>query len=354
MGGGASALEAVAVTASHESSGERGTMRVSRLPPSLAATLRASDLGVVVTGAGGWLGQAAVEMLADAFGESAAQRLALFSSGDRMYRLRTGEILARRPLASIAELPHRPWLFFHFAYLTRERLGEFGLGEYVRVNRAITGDVIGAARRVNAAGLFVPSSGAVYRRNRELESDLEKNPYGVLKLEDERAFAGLAQDLGCRAVLPRVFNLSGPFINKLPSYALSSLILAAQGGQPLSIRAAHRVVRSYVHVADLIGLALAFLIGGGSEPIARFDTAGERAVEVAELADCIQAVLGTQLPVERPSLNPDPNFGDIYVGEREPMQSLLARHHIALLPLEDQIRDTALYLSSEARTEKTP
>jgi nucleoside-diphosphate-sugar epimerase len=182
--------------------------------------LRASDLGVVVTGAGGWLGQAAVEMLAGAFGESAGRRLALFSSIDRMHRLRSGDTLPCRRLASIAELPRRPWLFFHFAYVTRDRLGEFGLAEYVRLNRSIAGEVIAAARRVSAAGLFVPSSGAVYRRNRELESNLESNPYGALKLEDERAFAGLAQQLGCRAVLPRVFNLSGPFINKLRwSYA---------------------------------------------------------------------------------------------------------------------------------------
>jgi nucleoside-diphosphate-sugar epimerase len=322
------------------------------LPPSLAAALRASDLGVVVTGAGGWLGQAAVEMLAGAFGESAGRRLALFSSIDRMHRLRSGDTLPCRRLASIAELPRRPWLFFHFAYVTRDRLGEFGLAEYVRLNRSIAGEVIAAARRVSAAGLFVPSSGAVYRRNRELESNLESNPYGALKLEDERAFAGLAQQLGCRAVLPRVFNLSGPFINKLRSYALSSLILAAQHGQPLVIRATHRVVRSYIHVADLVSLTLALLLESGNEPIARFDTMGDRAVEIAELADCILAALGAKLPIERPPLDADRSTDDIYVGEVGPMQALVTRHRIDFLPLDTQIRDTALYLASLAGGEE--
>ena len=322
------------------------------LPPSLAAALRASDLGVVVTGAGGWLGQAAVEMLAEAFGESAGQRLALFSSIDRMHRLRSGDTLTSRRLASIAELPPRPWLFFHFAYVTRDRLREFGLTEYVRMNRSIAGEVIAAARRVRAAGLFVPSSGAVYRRNREIESNLEANPYGVLKIEDEQVFAELAQQLGCRAVLPRVFNLSGPFINKLRSYALSSLILAAQRGQPLVIRAAHRVVRSYIHVADLVSLALALLLDGGSEPIARFDTAGDRAVEIAELADCILAALGAKLPIERPPLDTDRSTDDIYVGEGGPMQALMTRYRFDILPLETQIRDTAMYLASLAGTEE--
>jgi UDP-glucuronate decarboxylase len=321
-------------------------------PPSLAAALRASDLGVVVTGTGGWLGRAAVEMLAGAFGESAGQRLALFSSIDRMHRLRSGDTLACGRLASIAELARRPWLFFHFAYVTRDRVGEFGLAEYVRVNRWITGQVIAAARRVNAVGLFVPSSGAVYGRNRELESSLEANPYGVLKLEDERTFVELAGELGCRAVLPRVFNLAGPFINKLRSYALSSLILAAQRGQLLRIRAAHRVVRSYVHVADLLSLALAFLLAGDGEPIARFDTAGERAVEIAELADCILAVLGAKLPIERPPLDVDRGRDDIYVGESGPMQALAARFRLDIRPLETQIRDTALYLASLASTEE--
>jgi nucleoside-diphosphate-sugar epimerase len=320
--------------------------------PSFAAALRASDLGVVVTGAGGWLGQAAVEMLAQAFGENAGQRLALFSSNDRTLVLRSGESLVCRRLESIAELPHRPWLFFHFAYLTREKVGGFGLAEYVRLNRSISAQVIAAARRVNAAGLCVPSSGAVYRRDRTLESSLEANPYGVLKLEDERTFAELAHELGCRAVLPRVFNLAGPFINKLPSYALSSLILDAQQGRPLCIRSNHRVVRSYIHVADLLGLALAFLLTRDNQPIARFDTAGERAVEVAELADAIQAALGTRLPIERPPLREGAD--DIYVGERDPMHSLLARYHLDLHPLDAQIRDTALYLASRAGTEAIP
>jgi UDP-glucuronate decarboxylase len=324
------------------------------LPPSLAAGLRASDLGVVVTGAGGWLGQAAIEMLAAAFGESAGERLALFASTDRRHRLRSGDTLACRRLASIAELPSRPWLFFHFAYATRERVGELGLADYVRVNRSITGEVIAGARRVGAAGLFVPSSGAVYRRDRTLESSLEANPYGVLKLEDERAFAELAGELGCRAVLPRVFNLAGPFINKLHSYALSSLILAAQRGQPLVIRAAHRVVRSYVHVADLVSLGLAVLLQGASEPITRFDTAGDRAVEIAELADCILAVLGTKLPVERPRLDADRSKDDIYVGEDGPVRALARRQRIDLLPLETQIRDTAMYLASLAATKELP
>jgi hypothetical protein len=67
-------------------------------PPSLAAALRASDLGVVVTGTGGWLGRAAVEMLAGAFGESAGQRLALFSSIDREHRRAGPPTVAVLPL----------------------------------------------------------------------------------------------------------------------------------------------------------------------------------------------------------------------------------------------------------------
>ena len=323
---------------------------MSRLlfPPSLAAALRASDLGVVVTGAGGWLGHVAIEMLVAAFGESAGQRLALFSSIDRKHRLRSGDTLACRRLASIIELPRRPWLYFHFAYATRERVSELSLADYVHVNRSITSEVIAGVRRVGAAGLFVPSSGAVYCRNRALESNLEANPYGALKLEDERTYAELAQELGCRAVLPRVFNLSGPFINKLHLQALSSLILAAQRGQPLVIRAAYRVVRSYIHVADLLSLALALLLDGGNEPITRFDTVGDRAVELAELADCILAVLGAKLPIERPPLDADRSTDDIYVGEDGPMQALATRYHMDILPLETQIRDTAVYLASQA------
>jgi nucleoside-diphosphate-sugar epimerase len=114
------------------------------------------------------------------------------------------------------------------------------------------------------------------------------------------------------------------------------------------------VVRSYIHVADLVSLGLALLLQGASEPIALFDTVGDRVVEIAELADCVLAVLGVKLPIERPRLDADRSRDDVYVGEDGPVRALARRHRIDLLPLETQIRDTAMYLASLAATKELP
>ena len=52
--------------------------------------------------------------------------------------------------------------------------------------------------------------------------------------------------------MPRVFNLAGPFINKIQIYALATMIGDALAGRPIEIRASHRVLRSYLHVGDCI------------------------------------------------------------------------------------------------------
>jgi nucleoside-diphosphate-sugar epimerase len=81
----------------------------------------------------------------------------------------------------------------------------------------------------------------------------------VLKLRDEAHFARLAAEKGIPLALIRVFNLAGPYINKVNTYALSSIILDVLRGGPVTLRASHPVIRSYVSIFDVIDLALCAL-----------------------------------------------------------------------------------------------
>jgi nucleoside-diphosphate-sugar epimerase len=188
------------------------------------------------------------------------------------------------------ELEKGQWLFLHFAYLTRDKVSTQNLDDYISGNRHISSTVMHAMRHIGCAGLFMPSSGAVYTKDRMIDADMQANPYGVLKYEDEVAFSKLANELNCTAVIPRVFNLAGPFINKTEHYAISSMIRAVLSNQSISIRAAHAVVRSYTHVGDIISLALALMMNKNIKQHI-FDTAGEKNVELSELAQEIIMVL---------------------------------------------------------------
>jgi UDP-glucuronate decarboxylase len=313
--------------------------RLTLLPAS-AEALRRDGFPVVVTGAGGWLGQAALEMLDGALGPDFDARVEAYGSAARMLTLRSGRAVSAKPLATLATREGPPPLILHHAFLTRDRVAALSLEYYVAANRHIADIVAAAIERTGAAGLFLPSSGAVYRPGRVLETDIAINPYGAMKVRDEERFAALAARLGVPICAIRVFNLAGPFINKRGSYALSSIIDAIHAGGPIHLRAAKPVIRSYVHVADVLNLAVAGLLGGGTG--APFDTAGEVEIEIGDLALRTAALLGApSCPVLRPEIT-EP--ADRYVGDFTRFAALLAAHGIAPVPLDGQIHDTAEYL----------
>ena len=147
---------------------------------------------------------------------------------------------------------------------------------------------------------------------------------------------------GPRVVIPRLFNLAGPFLNKA-DYVLGSIIRDIDRGGPIRLRACGPVVRSYVHVGDLVDLAFTIMLRDGPAPRQAFDTAGEREIEVGELAELVASVLGEPgMEVLRPALDGTP--ADVYAGDPVVMNLLARAYEIDLKQLPRQIEDTARYM----------
>jgi UDP-glucuronate decarboxylase len=301
-----------------------------------------SGLDVVVTGGGGWLGLATLEMLESSYGDQLTTRVHAFASRRRVLRLRSGTSLQAHPLSDLSELSVGPHLLAHYAFTTGELVPKFGVADYVARNAEISRFVADHVRMAQPDGLLVLSSGAVY-----LGDDLATNPYGVLKKRDEHLFFDLAAGgyLGSipRVVIPRLFNLAGPFLNKPDHYVLGSIVRDIARGGPIELRATQRVIRSYIHVSDLIDLAFAILLGDGIAPSGAFDTAGEREIEVGQLAALAASVLGVpSMPIHRPPV--DSGRTDRYVGDPNEIRSLCHAYDVELRGLERQIEDTAAYM----------
>jgi UDP-glucuronate decarboxylase len=311
--------------------------------PITGARLVDSGLDVVVTGGGGWLGQATLEMLESTLGEQLFTRVHVFASERRTVSLRSGTRLDVYSLGEIPKLSIGPHVLAHYAFATRELVSGLGLTDYVAHNEEISQHVADHVQRTRPVGLLVPSSGAVY-----LGDELATNPYGVLKARDERRFHDLAgEERGgrpsLRLVVPRLFNLAGPYLNKPDHYVLGSIIRDIGRGGPIELRAIHRVVRSYVHVGDLVELAFAIMLGEGPAPIGPFDTAGEQEIEVGQLAELAASVLGKPgMAIRRPPI--DDSVTDRYVGDSSPMDSLCRDYQLEMRRLPSQIEDTAAYM----------
>ena len=316
-----------------------------RFPARLREILRDGDTRIVVTGAGGWLGQATLEMLDDALGPDMPDRVRAYAATARSYRLRSGREVLLSALEDLGSLEpgSGSTTIAHYAFLTREKAATMPAEAYVDANRRITWFMTEQAGRLGARAAFSTSSGAVYRRDGTLETSLADNPYGSLKREEEEAFAILADRTGTESIVCRLFNLSGPFLNK--DYVLGSVLSDVLAGRTIRLRAAHRVVRSYVHVRDVVTVGFASMFGLLDAPREPFDTAGDESIEVGDLARRVRDVLGRpDLAIDRPPLGSNP--ADRYVGDGRPFRQMLGQLGLAPTRLDDAIRDTAAYLAS--------
>lgn len=310
-----------------------------------ARRLIASDDRVVVVGAGGWLGMATLEALSETLGEAFERRVVAFGSNERLLRLRGGHEVCQRPLSALATLPSAPSFVLHFAFLTQEKAKTMSEADYVAANRGISAQVLAALDPIGATGVFVASSGAVYLVD-DPQAESSKRLYGRLKRMDEAEFSRWAEPERRRAVIARVFNVSGPYITKPTSYALGAFILDALAGGPIGIGATRPVIRSYVAINELMSVVFALLIDGGSGATI-FDTAGLEALEMADIARAVADAIAPGAAVTRPPIGPYPP--DRYVGNSALYQSLRHRFDVEAVDFLAQMGQTAIYVAEFGR-----
>jgi nucleoside-diphosphate-sugar epimerase len=302
-----------------------------------AAALRQSACRIVITGASGWLGRATLDLLREALGDTFDARVECFGSQSADVRLSAARTVKQRPLSELGTLPPKPTLLLHFAFLTKDRAETMPEAEYCTANRAIRHIVLDALEPIGVEAAFVASSGAA-RHADDASAAPAMRLYGMLKREDEDAFAGWAEACGASATIARIFNISGPHINKVRSYALSSLMLDALAGKSVVVRAPHEVRRGYVAIRELMSLAFALLIER-RKGVIRFDSGGQN-IELGSLAAMIASSMNC--PVERPPFRA--GRPDIYLGDDRSYRLLLDRYAIEPVPLADQIEETAAFL----------
>lgn len=308
------------------------------LDPGALAALAADQRRIVVVGAGGWIGRASLRGIHAALGEEIfAARVAAFGSTARSIDLGDGIAVQQHRLDELADLPPQPTILFHLAFLTKDKVAGMDHAEYCAANRALSAKVLNSLSPIGVDRLFVASSGAAaFADDPQASEDLRI--YGGLKREDEDQFAAWASsDAGRRAVITRIYSLSGPFINKHDTYALASFIDDALAGRPIAVHAPMRVLRSYIAIRELISLVLAQLLGEFGQQLYRYDSGGH-ALELGEVAREVAKVFGGT--VDRAFItSPQDN---VYAGDCHTYASLLEEAGIAAVALDRQIQDTAV------------
>ena len=299
---------------------------VSTSARALAAQALGNDR-VLVTGASGWLGRTALDLLAPLGLPTlaVASRARIIRVGDCEIECRVWE---DREVAAFA-----PTVVLDCAFLTRDRVADMPLGDYVAANRTLTERLVYATQLAGVRLALTISSGAAVYPHDALDRRVEHNPYGYLKREAEHRLAQAAAESGAVPVVARAWSISGAHVQKPQGYALGSMILAAASGA-IRITARHPVFRRYGLAEELLALGIA----EGSVGPATIDSGGEL-VEMAELAARIAAVVRPDAVISRDEA--DPREPDNYHSDGQDWEMRCQRWDLASASLGRQIEITA-------------
>lgn len=312
------------------------------LEAHVSRALAAGTQHIAVTGAGGWLGLATLDLIERALGPAFATRVTCYGSARRLLDLGGGRQVAQRALADLAALEATDVWLLHFAFQGKERAEAMDEAAYRAANRAIADTVLAALDRIDVRAMFVASSGAAASADDPAASPAMRL-YGGMKRDDEDRFAAWAIARDRHAVIARVFNITGPYINKHQAYAMASFILDALAGRQIEVRAPRAVIRGYVAIRELMSLVFA-LMAAAPTGVMRFDTGGEP-LELGAVATAVDRALGGRGVARAAIVEPG---ADRYVGDDAGYAELLAAHAIAAVPLDRQIVETADHLRGRA------
>ena len=288
----------------------------------------------VVTGASGWMGISTLLYLRDELGADLESEVLCFSSVDKTIVLPDGAKVESIALESAPKYAGVYEGIFHYAFLTRDYVKKYGQAAYINANQAILSkmdDFLGQSSYKWTASV---SSGAVFDSpNGNLASDVEINPYGYLKLEEEKLLLLLAQECGAASVVGRLWGCTGSTMPVDSKYAISDFILQGLRSREIKVTSDHEVWRRYIDAQDFIRILHSAATEGTSITM---DSAGTL-IELGELAHKIAEQLG--VGVLRPNFDANKK-GDFYYPDGLVMQGISERLNVSIQSIEEQIGAT--------------
>ncbi len=301
---------------------------------------------VVLTGATGWVGCNAVDLLAREYRDAFPEHVVLATARPHEIEIASGTIvtLATPDLLGLAPGPRT--LILHCGFPTQDQVDVMGQQPYVNAITRLRTAMLCVIECLGPVDMVHLSSGAATSVAQGRAVAPRTQVYGQAKLDDEAAYAEAIARAGGRLCTVRAFALSGPYMTKPSTYALGSLIMQAAAGGSIEVMANKSVRRSYTLMTDMLEIATHAVQQIGAGENVTFETAGE-VVEVGELAVRVLGVLGCDpAAVTRPPLDPE-LLADDYLGDPTTMERLAAAADVVPAGLDAQIAATAHWLTGQ-------
>jgi nucleoside-diphosphate-sugar epimerase len=262
---------------------------------------------VVVTGSAGWAGRSLLDGIVAHTSIYQNGRLVTLGRHSSTIQVRD-KTLVVHPHAAMREIEQPVTLLAPFAFLTRDRVAEFGSTAYVNENLALVSETVRIIQRLEPSRVISVSSGAAAMDGSGTIPALSAEPYGFLKNVEEWGLNRVCHDQGIGLAIGRLWGASGATMPITRQYALSDFIMQAKAGKPVHVRSSQHVHRSYVDMGQFLEV-LVGLAGINSQTL--LDSGGDKA-EIGDVARLVADEFGVRVTrsalndVETNALCPDP------------------------------------------------
>jgi len=296
------------------------------------------NLNIMITGASGWIGRATLEYFYKIFQDDIEKFIFPISASQKNIKLSNNFSIKTYDYQYNFD-KNKAYVILHYSYPTKARLETLSDDEFKKNCQQIKASISKIIQNYQIKSLIFPSSGAIYNQN---------NLYSKNKIDDELYLLELSEKYNFNIMIPRIFNIGGPFINQPQIYALNNFILQTKANKKIIINANNDVFRSYVHVNNLIDLFFKWLIDKDKETPLIFDISHPNKIEIKKLAEKICEVLTINCEIISPNYNSQ-NLSDDYVGDSAKIMSLCKKYQIDLADLDQIILDTNLFLNNNQK-----
>lgn len=295
---------------------------------------------IYITGATGWLGRTFLHELQSVI-EPKHFNKRVIAFGSKKSAIKSTNYCKSKeitiPINQLSDLEKHAGtekkLLIHCAFLTKDRMKEYGTKRFTAINQTITETVAVFLKSSRNTKAVVMSSGAAsIEENKEKEETISEreDAYGYLKLKEERIITGLTD-----TQILRIYALTGQFIRTPETFAIGDLLIKAINGERLVINSTYPIVRSYCNASDIAKCATRWLLG--EEKSKGIVHATSNTVSLTSLANLITNIYCLPPPIVKLNCGQANSYCHSPIG----FDRMLREHGLTAKPLEKQIEETA-------------
>ncbi len=283
---------------------------------------------VLITGATGWLGHAALQAVKKVFPEVRQEDLQLYASRERLHFDPSYGVVKVNDLTMNNYTSKNIDLFIGLALKTRDYSTKMDKQEYLEGNKVLIQKHLEIMESTNPNKVLLISSGVV---SQYLEGRQALDPYTEIKLLEEKLYNQFAKKTNSKLIILRLWGATGELMTEPLKYAIGNLIYQAETTGQIIINSKRKVYRRYADATQIFEV----LIHAIEKNYCGTLNSGGVTVEIGALAQLISKNYRKSLKIVR-----DLEFGskpDLYFPEDSDFDDLAKHVGVRLLSLQDQI-----------------